>query len=93
MSKISEEEYQGAVLGVAMAARMIGEHDIPKLLQAIEMAHATGPIFDPTLYRAKMQAMEEDKRILEAGLPLWNLAKMLKERAEAARGGQLPKAQ
>jgi hypothetical protein len=83
--KISVEEYQRGVTAVAFAMRLIGGQDIPKLLEAIEQAHALGPVLDPTLYRDKVQAMGEDKRILEAGLPLWKLCnELMKKRAEVA---------
>jgi len=64
-------DYQSAVLAVHLCARMIGQHDLPKLLKAIEDAHSTGPILDPTLYREaaealrKMREMREDSERLD----------------------------
>jgi hypothetical protein len=72
------EEYQAAVQTVALCARMIGEHDLPELLAAIEHADAIGPILDPTLWRDRHGAMHEDKEVLEAGLPLYRLAQKVR---------------
>jgi hypothetical protein len=77
--KMKIEEYQGAVQGVVLCARLIEQYDIPKLLEAIERADAFGGMLDPTLWRGKHGAMMEDKAVLEAGLPLWRLAKKIRE--------------
>ncbi len=77
-------EYRSALLLILNSARVMTVIDLPKLLAAIEHSHALGPMVDPTLYREKMRAMDEDKEILTAALPLWKLAKKLEERARAA---------
>jgi hypothetical protein len=77
-------EYRSALLLILNSARVMTVVDLPKLLSDIEHAHAVGPMLDPTLYREKMRAMDEDKEILTAALPLWKLAKKLEERARAA---------
>lgn len=63
-------EYQAAVLAAKLCANLLATHDIPGFLKAIERSHAIGPMLDPTLYRAKVKAMEEDKELLEAALKL-----------------------
>lgn len=71
------ELYQATVRqchGIALALTM---HDIPGMLRAIDRADTMGPILDPTLWRDKHKAMEEDKKTLEAALPLWQLGQKL----------------
>ena len=71
-------EYQAAVQAVVLAAKLLRQHPLPDLLRDIERAHAVGPILDPTLYRSKNQAMDEDAKMLRAALPLWRLGEGLK---------------
>jgi hypothetical protein len=59
---------------------MIYVHDIPKLLADIERADAVGWAIDPTLYRDKVDAMNEDREVLKAALPLWHLAAEIQKR-------------
>lgn len=73
------EEYQNAIKSVVLCSNMIAEHDLSKLLADIEFADSFGPILDPTLWREKHRAMLEDKKILEAALPLWRLAQAMKD--------------
>lgn len=82
-------EYRSALLLILNSARVMTVIDLPQLLSDIESAHAVGPMVDPTLYREKMRAMNEDKEILTAALPLWKLAKMLEERAKAAESDKV----
>jgi hypothetical protein len=63
-------EYQGAVIACALARQILRAHDIPAILAAIEHAHAIGPILDPTAYREKGKAMEEDRELLTAAMKL-----------------------
>ncbi len=90
MSTKDIEEYRAAVQACVMAAQILSMHDIPGMLNAIERAHALGPVVDPTLWKQKCQAMEEDREMLEAALPLVRIAKKLaaaREQAHAARCG------
>lgn len=64
------ERYQAAVRACAEAVRIVCQHDIPGLLEAIERAHAVGPILDPTLYRDKATMMDQDAELLRSALPL-----------------------
>lgn len=59
------DDYQSAVIAVAMCGQMLAQHDLPKLLQAM-----MGPCLDPTLWRAKSKAMAEDRAAIEAAIPL-----------------------
>lgn len=78
-------KYRVAVATISTASNMVAMHDIPELLAAIERGHSVGPILDPTLYRDKAKAMEEDAELLRAALPLWKLArKRLGETGEVA---------
>ena len=78
------EEYRSAVLACALVASMLVQHDLEAILEAIAKGHAAGPIIDPTLYREKMGAMQEDENLVRAALPLWRLGQKLAERAEAS---------
>lgn len=82
-SKIAE--YQETVRGCALTASILTQYDLPKLLEAIGRAEAFGPLLDPTLYREKAGAMDADRELLEAALPLWRFGKKMKEVAERTR--------
>lgn len=58
--------YRSAVATAQLCAQLLSQHDLPQLLRDIERADAIGPILDPTLWRDKNKAMEEDKELLEA---------------------------
>ena len=64
------ERYQAAVRACAEAVRIVCQHDIQGLLDAIERAEAVGPFVDPTLYREKAGAMEQDRELFRAALQL-----------------------
>jgi hypothetical protein len=81
---VTIEEYQNTLRVCAMLAGLVGEHDIPKMLEMIERADSIGGMIDPTLYREKHGAMMEDKELLEAALPLWRIAKKFQERLNSA---------
>jgi hypothetical protein len=66
------QRYQDAVIACVAARRALKVHDLAGLLEAIEHAGAVAPILDPTLYREKASAMEEDRRLLEAALRFVN---------------------
>jgi pyrimidine operon attenuation protein/uracil phosphoribosyltransferase len=78
-------KYRLALRGVVTAAHMLAGHDIPGLIEAIERAHTTGPILDPTLYRDKAKAMDEDAELLRAALPLWKLTRERARKLAEAR--------
>jgi len=85
------QEYQGAVVMVAAMARLLAGYDVPGLLADIEHAEAIGPVLDPTLYRDKAKAMGEDRELLRAALPLYQLGKKLEaSTTNDARKGTAP---
>jgi hypothetical protein len=88
MDEAAIAEYQSAIVTVVTCARLLATHDIPALLAAIETADSVGPILDPTMWRAKKPAMDEDKQMLQAALPLWRLAELLHARADAIEKGE-----
>jgi len=83
---LSKEEYQAAVHAAALAAQLLAEHPLPKLLDSIGTADAVGPMFNPTLWLEKRDAMLQDKRLLEAALPLHKLGKEMKQNREDPNG-------
>lgn len=68
---MAEQQWHDAVLAAASCAAVLHAHDIPELLQAAARVHAVGPILDPTLYRERSAAMDQDAALLLAALPLW----------------------
>lgn len=77
-------EYRDVMLTVATAAKLLLTADIEQMLAAIERADCFGPLFDPTAWREKHEAMGQDKELLQAALPLKLKAKEIRERALAA---------
>ena len=75
--------HEEGMYAAVMAARLITQHDIPALLQAISTAETVGPFLDPTLYRDNVKAMLEDKEVLTAALPLWHMAQKLGGKLDA----------
>ena len=82
MTTTKQEDYQNAIGACVTAARIITLYDLPDLLASIATADALGPVLDPTLWIQNNRKMEEDRKIIEAALPLWKLAKTLEERAK-----------
>jgi len=74
---MTQDDYQAAITAIAMAARVIALHDLPRILEGMERAEAVGPLFNPTLYIEKEQAMREDKELVQAAMPLYRLARQL----------------
>lgn len=70
-------EYREAVHTVVLCARMIAVHDLPAILESIERADIVGPMIDPTLWREKHKAMDQDREILRAALDLHAIGKQL----------------
>jgi len=72
---VNVDEYREHLIGAILIVKMAGNIPVPELLQAIEHAEVVGPVLDPTLYRNKAHAMEQDKELLRAVLPIHQLAK------------------
>jgi hypothetical protein len=79
------EAFRAALELVIGAGRTISMLDLPAMLQMMERTDALGPVLDPTLYREKHRAMESDRQILEATLPLWRLARRAQLDAEPSQ--------
>lgn len=62
--------YQEAVRTARLCAQLLSAHDIPQLLRDIERADAVGPMLDPTLWKRKRHAMEQDRDLLRAAVRL-----------------------
>ena len=60
------QEYQQAVMTAQLCGQLLSRFDIPQLLNSIERADSIGPLLDPTLWRNKHKAMEEDRELLKA---------------------------
>lgn len=58
--------YRTHLLMAYALARALVDLPLQEMLNAIGHAHAIGPILDPTLYRDKMHAMEQDTAVLRA---------------------------
>lgn len=80
------DRYQLAVAQVHAVAAVLQRHDVPALLNDIAAADAAGPVLDPTLYRAKVGAMHEDKEALEAAQLLWAFGRKMAERRATPPG-------
>lgn len=80
------DDWQAAVVACGIAARMLGQHDIARLIAQGERALDIGPLLDPTLYREKGQALREDIEALRAALPLAKFGTKLGEPRETTVG-------
>ena len=81
-------EYRQAITTAIMCAQLLTQHDIPQLLRNIERADAVGPILDPTLWREKQKAMDEDREVLKAANHLREIGLKL-DKLRVAAGGAL----
>jgi len=81
---MDKTEYMTTLSSVSVAMGLLADTDIPAVLQAIANADAIGPIFNPTLWMEKHRAMDENKELLEAALPLWRMAQKLKSMEKKA---------
>lgn len=68
------QAYRDAVITAQMCAQMLSVHNIDGLLADIATADSVGPMLDPTLWRDKHKAMDEDRELLEAALKLRRFA-------------------
>lgn len=84
------DDHRTTFLAVIAAMKWLLQVDLPKAIENIGRAHAIGPILDPTLYREKHRAMEEDEQLFRAALPLWRLAKEIRDDALEKLGEPLP---
>ena len=62
------ESYITARMACEVARKLLEGHNFDELLADIDRADALGPLLDPTLYREKHRAMEEDAEVFRAAL-------------------------
>ncbi len=77
--EVRVDEHQACVKGVVLVARALDIYDIPKAIAAASRALEMGPYIDPTAWRDNHKKLEEDREMLRAALPLWQLVQKLKE--------------
>lgn len=80
-----DEDYPDTVTAATVAANLIGPRDLPRVLRAIDGALKEGPkMHTPHWTAEKAQALRDAKELLEAAMPLWELAhrrrKLLQEK-------------
>jgi len=63
---MDRDEYQATLITAYAYALSIRQLPLDEMLAAIEHAHAFGPFLDPTLYRDKVEKMEQDRTVLAA---------------------------
>lgn len=76
------EQWRADLTRVYAAAAALHDLPVERMLNAIELADAFGPMVDPTLYRANAESMHQDRDALRAAVPLVELGRRLA--AEAA---------
>jgi hypothetical protein len=69
----SPEEWRDQLLTVIAAGTLLSTVDVPGMIARMGLADALGPMLDPTLYRDRAKAMDQDRDLLNAALPFWRL--------------------
>ncbi len=77
------EQYRADMALVYLAANVLADVPVERMLAAIDTADAMGPILDPTLYQRHARFMHQDRDVLRAALPLAELGRKLRALAEA----------
>jgi len=67
-AELKIEEYRDARRTCELAKEMLKQHDLEQILKDINRADAVGMFTDPTLWREKHKAMDEDKEVFAAAL-------------------------
>lgn len=80
---MTQAEYRSLFAAIGVTGQLLLQFDLEQLLRDMERAEAFGCFADPTLWIDKIGKMREDREVVEAALPLWRMAKKLKERAAA----------
>ncbi len=78
------EQWRADLTRVYAAAAALHDLPVERMLNAIELADAFGPMVDPTLYRDGVDRMHQDRDALRAALPLIVLGRELAARAKEA---------
>lgn len=79
---MTQAEHRAAFAVVGMAGRLLLQYDLDQLLKDMEHSEDFGCFFDPTAWMNNIEKLKQDREVIEAALPLWRLAKKLKDRAE-----------
>lgn len=75
---MSQTEYEMNLRLAYSQAGILAIIPIPDMINAINRAESVGPFLDPTLFMKNMDKMREDKKLLEALLPIWKLINKIK---------------
>ncbi len=86
---MKKEEYITAQNQVLLVAGVIENIDLDGMLQCMGIAHATGPIFNPTLYRQTAENLTNLGRLAELLLAVKNEVKRQRE-ASPRKPGRMP---
>jgi hypothetical protein len=79
------DDHRQAMEIVIMAMRMLANVNLPHVRDAAQRALDFGCFQDPTLWIQNHKALEEDKVLLEAAMPLWRAAEKMLKRVKAER--------
>lgn len=74
------EDHVECIKGAVFAAGVIDNYDMAGALERAKRALEVGPILDPTLWRDKRAALEQDIEILQAAIPLARVAERLQQK-------------
>lgn len=74
---MTKDEYRQHLFTCIAAARLLSSVPIGEMLRAIALCDAVGPVLNPTLWRDGHEKMHEDRKLLEASLPLRDFARGL----------------
>lgn len=77
------DDHRQAMEMIIMAMRMLAVVDLPRVHEAAQRALDFSCFSDPTLWIQKSKALEEDKELLEAAMPLWRAAAKMLARVKA----------
>lgn len=67
-AELKIKEYRAARLACELAKKLIEQHDVMQILKDIDRADTVAWFTDPTLWRDKKQAMDEDREVFAAAL-------------------------
>jgi hypothetical protein len=76
------ERYRQDLVKLYMVCDCLAEMPLDEYLKAISRADSVGHIIDPTSYKQGVQAMHEDRSVIEAALPLARLGRHIQQQRE-----------
>lgn len=74
------DDHQMAMMAVISAMRILSTVNLKGAQENASRAHSVAPFLDPTAYREKGKALQEDEEMMRAARPLWEMADKIKER-------------